>query len=113
MIIGAVFLSLSALAGTQTASRDGLCLTIAAAGVLSSGAVVLESADGVSRRRLRRRRHRRDQLGRQPRRLRQPLRRRLAEGLTHSTEAGMFAVSAVLIVGALVTLTMSAKLVNR
>ena len=33
--------------------------------------------------------------------------------MTHSTEAGMFAVSAVLIVGALVTLTMSAKLVNR
>ena len=33
--------------------------------------------------------------------------------LTHSTEAGMFAVSTVLVVGAAAILTISPKLVNR
>jgi nitrate/nitrite transporter NarK len=112
MAIGAVFLTLSTMAGTQTALAI-LCLTIAAAGILSSGALFwslptaflggVSAAAGIAAI---------NSVGNLAGFV-SPYVVGWLKDLTHSTEAGMFAVSLVLIVGAMVVLTMSAKLVNR
>ena len=112
MAIGAVFLSLSTMAGTHTGLVMA-CLTVAAAGILSSGAVFwslptaflggVSAAAGIAAI---------NSVGNLAGFV-SPYVVGWLKDMTHSTEAGMFAVSAVLIVGALVTLTMSAKLVNR
>ena len=112
MAIGAGFLSLSTMAGTQT-SFAMVCLTIAAAGILSSGAVFwslptaflggVSAAAGIAAI---------NSVGNLAGFV-SPYVVGWLKDMTHSTEAGMFAVTAVLILGALVTLTMSAKLVNR
>ena len=112
MTIGAIFLSLSALAGTHTALAM-VCLTIAAAGVLSSGALFwslptaflggVAAAAGIAAI---------NSVGNLAGFV-SPYVVGWLKDLTHSTEAGMFAVSAVLIVGAGLILTISPKLVNR
>jgi nitrate/nitrite transporter NarK len=112
MAIGSVFLSLSTMAGTHTGLVMA-CLTVAAAGILSSGAVFwslptaflggVSAAAGIAAI---------NSVGNLAGFV-SPYVVGWLKDMTHSTEAGMFAVSAVLIVGALVTLTMSAKLVNR
>ncbi len=112
MIVGAAALSLSAIAGTHTGIAVA-CLTIAAGGVLSAGAMFwslptaflggVSAAAGIAAI---------NSVG------------NLAgfvspyvvgglKDLTHSTVAGMYAVSAVLVVGALVILTVPSRLVNR
>jgi len=112
MIVGAIFLSLSAIAGTHTTLAI-MCLTIAAAGVLSSGALFwslptaflggVSAAAGIAAI---------NSVGNLAGFV-SPYVVGWLKDLTHSTEAGMFAVSAVLIVGAVAILTISAKLVNR
>ena len=112
MAIGSVFLSLSTMAGTHTGLVMA-CLTVAAAGILSSGAVFwslptaflggVSAAAGIAAI---------NSVGNLAGFV-SPYVVGWLKDMTHSTEAGMFAVSAVLIVGALATLTMSAKLVNR
>ena len=112
MAIGAGFLSLSTLAGTQT-SLVMVCLTIAAAGILSSGAVFwslptaflsgASAAAGIAAI---------NSVGNLAGFV-SPYVVGWLKDMTHSTEAGMFAITTVLLLGALVTLTMSAKLVNR
>ena len=105
-------LSLSTMAGTHTGLVMA-CLTVAAAGILSSGAVFwslptaflggVSAAAGIAAI---------NSVGNLAGFV-SPYVVGWLKDMTHSTEAGMFAVSAVLIVGALATLTMSAKLVNR
>jgi MFS-type transporter involved in bile tolerance (Atg22 family) len=112
MIVGAIFLSLSALAGTHTTLAI-MCLTIAAAGVLSSGALFwslptaflggVSAAAGIAAI---------NSVGNLAGFV-SPYVVGWLKDLTRSTEAGMFAVSAVLIVGAAVILTIAPKLVNR
>jgi D-galactonate transporter len=112
MAIGAGFLSLSTLAGTQT-SVVMVCLTIAAAGILSSGAVFwslptaflsgASAAAGIAAI---------NSVGNLAGFV-SPYVVGWLKDTTHSTEAGMVAITAALLLGALVTLTMSAKLVNR
>jgi MFS family permease len=112
MTIGAIFLSLSAIAGTNTLLAM-VCLTIAAAGVLSSGALFwslptaflggVSAAAGIAAI---------NSVGNLAGFV-SPYVVGWLKDLTHSTEAGMFAVSAVLIVGAGAILTISPKLVNR
>ncbi|MFL6280215.1 MAG: MFS transporter, partial [Vicinamibacterales bacterium] len=112
MTIGAIFLSLSAVAGTHTGIAI-VCLTIAAAGVLSSGALFwslptaflggVSAAAGIAAI---------NSVGNLAGFV-SPYVVGWLKDLTHSTEAGMFAVSAVLIVGALAILTIEARLVNR
>jgi D-galactonate transporter len=112
MTIGAIFLSLSAVAGTHTALAI-VCLTIAAAGVLSSGALFwslptaflggVSAAAGIATI---------NSVGNLAGFV-SPYVVGWLKDLTHSTEAGMFAVSAVLIAGALAILTIDARLVNR
>lgn len=112
MTIGAIFLSLSALAGTHTVIAIA-CLTIAAAGILSSGALFwslptaflsgIAAAAGIAAI---------NSVGNLAGFV-SPYVVGWLKDLTHSTEAGMFAVSAVLVVGAVAILTMDARVVNR
>ena len=112
MIVGAVFLSLSAIAGTNTTIAI-MCLTIAAAGILGSGALFwslptaflggVAAAAGIAAI---------NSVGNLAGFV-SPYVVGWLKDMTSSTEAGMFAVSAVLIVGALAILTLPAKLVNR
>ena len=112
MTIGAIFLSLSAIAGTNTAIAI-VCLTIAAAGVLSSGALFwslptaflggVSAAAGIAAI---------NSVGNLAGFV-SPYVVGWLKDATKSTEAGMFAVSAVLVIGACVILTIPAKLVNR
>jgi nitrate/nitrite transporter NarK len=112
MTIGAIFLSLSAMAGTHTLVAM-VCLTIGAAGVLSSGALFwslptaflggVSAAAGIAAI---------NSVGNLAGFV-SPYVVGALKDLTSSTEAGMFAVSAVLIVGALAILTIEARLVNR
>jgi MFS-type transporter involved in bile tolerance (Atg22 family) len=112
MIIGAVFLSLSAVAGTNTTIAI-MCLTIAAAGILGSGALFwslptaflggVAAAAGIAAI---------NSVGNLAGFV-SPYVVGWLKDVTKSTEAGMFAVSTVLIVGALAILTLPAKLVNR
>jgi D-galactonate transporter len=112
MILGAIFLSLSAIAGTHTTLAI-MCLTIAAAGVLSSGAVFwslptaflggVSAAAGIAAI---------NSVGNLAGFV-SPYVVGWLKDLTQSTEAGMFAVSAVLVVGAVAILTIAPKLVNR
>ena len=112
MVVGAIFLSLSAVAGTHT-TLALTCLTIAAAGVLSSGALFwslptaflggVAAAAGIAAI---------NSVGNLAGFV-SPYVVGWLKDLTNSTEAGMFAVSAVLIVGAAAILTISPKLVNR
>lgn len=112
MTIGAIFLSLSALAGTHTGIAIA-CLTIAAAGILSSGALFwslptaflsgVAAAAGIAAI---------NSVGNLAGFV-SPYVVGWLKDLTHSTEAGMFAVSAVLVVGAVAILTMDARVVNR
>jgi D-galactonate transporter len=112
MVVGAIFLSLSAVAGTHTTLAI-TCLTIAAAGVLSSGALFwslptaflggVAAAAGIAAI---------NSVGNLAGFV-SPYVVGWLKDLTNSTEAGMFAVSAVLIVGAAAILTNSPKLVNR
>jgi D-galactonate transporter len=112
MIVGAIFLSLSAIAGTHTTLAI-MCLTIAAAGVLSSGALFwslptaflggVSAAAGIAAI---------NSVGNLAGFV-SPYVVGWLKDQTQSTEAGMFAVSAVLIVGAVAILTISPKLVNR
>ncbi len=112
MTIGAVFLSLSAIAGNQTGIAI-VCLTIAAAGVLSSGALFwslptaflggVSAAAGIAAI---------NSVGNLAGFV-SPYVVGWLKDLTNSTQAGMFAVSSVLVLGALLILTIPAKLVNR
>ncbi len=112
MTIGAIFLSLSAIAGTNTTIAI-VCLTIAAAGVLSSGAMFwslptaflggVSAAAGIAAI---------NSVGNLAGFV-SPYVVGWLKDATKSTEAGMFAVSAVLVIGACVILTIPAKLVNR
>lgn len=112
MTVGAIFLCLSAMAGTHTALAM-LCLTIAAAGVLSSGALFwslptaflggLSAAAGIAAI---------NSVGNLAGFV-SPYVVGWLKDMTNSTEAGMFAVAAVLTAGALAILTMEARLVNR
>jgi MFS family permease len=112
MTVGAIFLSLSAIAGTNTLAAM-ICLTIAAAGVLSSAALFwslptaflggVSAAAGIAAI---------NSVGNLAGFV-SPFVVAWLKDLTHSTEAGMFAVSAVLVVGALAILTIEARLVNR
>jgi D-galactonate transporter len=112
MTIGAIFLSLSAIAGTNTVAAM-ICLTIAAAGVLSSAALFwslptaflggVSAAAGIAAI---------NSVGNLAGFV-SPFVVAWLKDLTNSTEAGMFAVSAVLIVGALAILTIEARLLNR
>ena len=112
MTIGAIFLSLSAIAGTNTTIAI-VCLTIAAAGVLSSGALFwslptaflggVSAAAGIAAI---------NSVGNLAGFV-SPYVVGWLKDATKSTEAGMFAVSAVLVIGACVILTIPAKLVNR
>ncbi len=112
MAIGAGFLSLSTILGTQT-SLTMVCLTLAAAGILSSGAVFwslptaflggVAAAAGIAAI---------NSVGNLAGFV-SPYLVGWLKDTTHSTEAGMFAVSAALILGAAVTLTMAAKVVDR
>lgn len=112
MITGALALSASALAGTHTAVAI-LCLTIAAAGVLSAGAMFwslptaflggVSAAAGIAAI---------NSVGNLAGFV-SPYMVGWLKDLTQSTEAGMLAVSAALVAGALVILTIPARLVNR
>ena len=112
MTIGAIFLSLSAIAGTNTTIAI-VCLTIAAAGVLSSGALFwslptaflggVSAAAGIAAI---------NSVGNLAGFV-SPYVVGWLKDATKSTEAGMFAVSAVLVLGACVILAIPAKLVNR
>ena len=112
MTVGAVFLTLSALAGTHTAIAIG-CLTVAAGGVLSSGALFwslptaflggVSAAAGIAAI---------NSVGNLAGFV-SPYVVGWLKDFTHSTEAGMFAVSAVLVFGAIVILSIPGRLVNR
>lgn len=112
MTVGAIFLSLSAIAGTNTLVAM-ICLTIAAAGVLSSAPLFwslptaflggVSAAAGIAAI---------NSVGNLAGFV-SPSVVAWLKDLTHSTEAGMFAVSAVLVVGAFAILTIEPKLVNR
>src|SRR5262249_42217070 len=112
MAIGAIFLPLSTMVGTQT-SIAIVCLTIAASGILSSGAVFwslptaflggVSAAAGIAAI---------NSVGNLAGFV-SPYVVGWLKDTTNTTEAGMLAVAAVLIIGAAVVLTMSAKLVNR
>jgi D-galactonate transporter len=112
MVIGAVGLTLSAVAGTHTAAAV-VCLTVAAAGVLTcaplfwslptallggtaaaAGIAAINSVGNLAG-------------------FVSPYVVGWLKDLTSSTEAGMYAVSAVLVFGAFVVLSVPAKLVNR
>ena len=112
MVLGAIGLSLSALAGTHTAAAI-LCLTIAAAGILTcaplfwslptallggaaaaAGIAAINSVGNLAG-------------------FVSPYVVGWLKDLTSSTEAGMYAVSAVLVFGAFVVLSVPPKLVNR
>jgi D-galactonate transporter len=112
LILGAVALSASAVAGTQTGVAI-VCLTLAAAGILSAAplfwslptailrgtaaAAGIATINSVAN------------LGG----LVSPTVVGALRDLTGSTEAGMFAVSATLVMGAIITLSIPAKLVDR
>jgi nitrate/nitrite transporter NarK len=112
MIVGAVALSLSALAGTHTAVAI-LCLTIAASGVLSAGSMFwslptaflggVSAAAGIAAI---------NSVGNLAGFV-SPYVVGWLKDLTQSTEAGMYAVSAVLVIGAAVIVSIPARLVNR
>jgi D-galactonate transporter len=112
MITGAVALSLSAIAGTHTAVAI-MFLTVAAAGVLSCGSMFwslptaflggVSAAAGIAVI---------NSVGNLAGFV-SPYVVGWLKDLTHSTVAGMYAVSTVLVVGALVILTVPARLVNR
>ena len=112
MVLGAIGLSLSALAGTHTAAAI-LCLTVAAAGILTcaplfwslptallggaaaaAGIAAINSVGNLAG-------------------FVSPYVVGWLKDLTSSTEAGMYAVSAVLVFGAFVVLSVPPKLVNR
>jgi D-galactonate transporter len=112
MVMGALGLSLSAVAGTHTAAAI-LCLTVAAGGILTcaplfwslptallggaaaaAGIAAINSVGNLAG-------------------FVSPYVVGWLKDLTASTEAGMFAVSAVLVFGAFVVLTVPAALVNR
>jgi MFS family permease len=112
MVIGAIGLTLSAVAGTHTAAAI-LCLTIAAAGILTcaplfwslptallggtaaaAGIAAINSVGNLAG-------------------FVSPYLVGWLKDMTSSTEAGMFAVSAVLVFGAFAVLTVPPKLVNR
>jgi D-galactonate transporter len=111
MIVGAVALSLSALAGTHTAVAI-LCLTIAASGVLSAGSMFwslptaflggVSAAAGIAAI---------NSVGNLAGFV-SPYVVGWLKDLTQSTEAGMYAVSAVLVIGAAVIVSIPARLVN-
>lgn len=112
MMIGAIGLTLSAVAGTHTAAAI-LCLTVAAAGILTcaplfwslptallggaaaaAGIAAINSVGNLAG-------------------FVSPYVVGWLKDVTSSTEAGMFAVSAVLVFGAVVVLSVPPKLVNR
>jgi MFS family permease len=112
MMIGAAGLTLSALAGTNTIAAI-VCLTVAAAGVMTcaplfwslptallggtaaaAGIAAINSIGNLAG-------------------FASPYVVGWLKDLTHSTAAGMYAVSAVLVLGAAAVLTIPAKLVNR
>ena len=112
MLIGASGLTLSAVAGTHTISAI-ICLTIAACGVMTcaplfwslptallggtaaaAGIAAINSVGNLAG-------------------FASPYVVGWLKDLTHSTAAGMYAVSAVLVLGALAVLTIPPKLVNR
>ena len=112
MVLGAIGLSLSALAGTHTAAAI-MCLTVAAAGILTcaplfwslptallggaaaaAGIAAINSVGNLAG-------------------FVSPYVVGWLKDLTSSTEAGMYAVSAVLVFGAFVVLSVPPKLVNR
>jgi D-galactonate transporter len=112
MVLGAIGLSLSALAGTHTAAAI-FCLTVAAAGILTcaplfwslptallggaaaaAGIAAINSVGNLAG-------------------FVSPYAVGWLKDLTSSTEAGMYAVSAVLVFGAFVVLSVPPKLVNR
>jgi D-galactonate transporter len=112
MIIGAIGLTLSAIAGTHTAAAI-LCLTVAAAGILTcaplfwslptallggtaaaAGIAAINSVGNLAG-------------------FVSPYVVGWLKDVTSSTEAGMFAVSAALVFGAFVVLSVPPKLVNR
>lgn len=112
MMIGAIGLTLSAVAGTHTAAAI-LCLTVAAAGILTcaplfwslptallggagaaAGIAAINSVGNLAG-------------------FVSPYVVGWLKDVTSSTEAGMFAVSAVLVFGAFVVLSVPPKLVNR
>ena len=112
MTVGAVALSLSALAGTHTAVAI-LCLTIAASGVLSAGSMFwslptaflggVSAAAGIAAI---------NSVGNLAGFV-SPYVVGWLKDLTQSTEAGMYAVSAVLVTGAAVIVSIPARLVNK
>jgi nitrate/nitrite transporter NarK len=112
MVIGAIGLSLSAVAGTHTAAAI-LCLTIAAAGVLTSAPLFWSlptallggsaAAAGIAAI---------NSVGNLAGFV-SPYAVGWLKDLTSSTEAGMYALSAVLVFGAFVVLSVPPKLVNR
>jgi D-galactonate transporter len=112
LIVGAVALSLSAVAGTHTAVAI-LCLTIAASGVLSAGSMFwslptaflggVSAAAGIAAI---------NSVGNLAGFV-SPYVVGWLKDLTQSTEAGMYAVSAVLIIGAAVIVSIPARLVNK
>jgi D-galactonate transporter len=112
MIVGAVALSLSALAGTHTAVAI-LCLTIAASGVLSAGSMFwslptaflggVSAAAGIAAI---------NSVGNLAGFV-SPYIVGWLKDLTQSTEAGMYAVSIVLVIGAAVIVSIPARLVNK
>ena len=112
MVLGAIGLTLSALAGTHTAAAI-LCMTVAAAGILTcaplfwslptallggaaaaAGIAAINSVGNLAG-------------------FVSPYVVGWLKDLTSSTEAGMYAVSAVLVFGAFVVLSVPPKLVNR
>ena len=113
MIVGAVGLILSVAAGDHTTAAV-VSLSLAAAGVFSAGTRILGAADGVPRRRRPRRWASRPSIHSA---ISQALSARMLVGwlrdLTHSTEAGMYAVAVALVVGAVAVLGIPARLVNR
>ena len=112
MTVGAFALSLSALAGTHTGVAI-LCLTIAASGVLSAGSMFwslptaflggVSAAAGIAAI---------NSVGNLAGFV-SPYVVGWLKDLTQSTEAGMYAVSAVLVIGAAVIVSIPARLVNK
>jgi len=112
MLIGAVGLTLSALAGTHTALAI-VCLTVAAAGVMTCAPLFWSlptallggtaAAAGIAAI---------NSIGNLAGFV-SPYVVGWLKDATQSTAAGMYAVSAALVAGALVVLTIPAKLVNR
>jgi MFS family permease len=112
MMIGAAGLTLSALAGTHTIAAI-VCLTIAAAGVMTCAPLFWSlptallggtaAAAGIAAV---------NSIGNLAG-FASPYVVGWLKDLTHSTAAGMYAVSAVLVLGAIAVLTIQPKLVNR